>query len=157
MEKESLLIEPKRKHSRKDLFIMMLIGILFFASAELLFPILRPNRSHSIPFTNGFFFGISILFILYILSRKIYQLIELNYEKEELKIEYDTLFKSNCKIIIPFEKLEYEYKLIASRIGGKWTLSIWNDNKKVFTLEKSEYGFEKEKLDLIAEKLKELE
>ena len=136
---------------------MILIVILFFALAELLYPILKPNRSNSIPFTNGFFFVISTLVILYVLSRKIYQFIEIDFENQKLKLEYITLFKNHCERIISFEELEYEYKRIASRSGGKWTLKIWQNNKKVFCLEEGDFGFQKEKLDLLVEKLKELE
>lgn len=156
LKKEKYLIEPQRKHSRRDLFVMIGIGILLIASAELLYPVLKPNRSHSILFSNGFFFAISTLLILYVLSRKIYQSIEIDYENDKLKIEYITLFKNNCERIISFEELEYEYKKIASRSGGKWTLKIWQNNKKVFYLEEYDFGFEKEKLDLLVEKLKEL-
>jgi hypothetical protein len=157
LKNKNLLIEPERKHSRKDLFIMILIIISIFALAELLYPILKPNKSHSIPFTNGFFFVISLLMILYVFSRKIYQLIEIDYENQKLKFEYVTLFKNHCEKNISFEELEYEYKKIASRSGGKWTLKIWQNNKKVFCLEERDFGFEKEKLDLLVEKLKELE
>ncbi|MNJ90801.1 hypothetical protein D3C87_84410 [compost metagenome] len=157
MKKENLLIEPERKHTRKDLLIMILIGILFFVSAELLYPILKPYRSHSAPFTNGFFFAISALLIIYVLSRKIYHLIEIDYENNKLKIEYITLFNNDCESIIPFGELEYEYKKVASRSGGKWSLKIWKNKKKVLNLDEGDYGFEKEKLDLLVEKLKELE
>ena len=136
---------------------MILIGIVFFVSAELLFPILRPNRSHSIPFTNGFFFGISIIYIVYVLSRKIYQIIEIDYRNNKLTIEFITLLKNNCESIVSFEELEYDYKKVASRSGGKWTLKIWKNNKKVLNLEEGDFGFEKEKIDLLVEKLKELE
>ena len=136
---------------------MILIIISFFALAELLYPILKPNKSHSVPFTNGFFFIMSALMIPYVFSRKIYQLIEIDYENQKLKFEYITLFKNHCEKNISFEELEYEYKKIASRSGGKWTLKIWQNNKKVFCLEERDFGFEKEKLDLLVEKLKELE
>lgn len=95
--------------------------------------------------------------IPYVFSRKIYQLIEIDYENQKLKFEYITLFKNDCEKNISFEELEYEYKKIASRSGGKWTLKIWQNNKKVFCLEERDFGFEKEKLDLLVEKLKELE
>lgn len=157
MEKENVLIEPDKKHSRKDLFKMIIIGIFFLATAEFLYPILKPLKSHSAPFTDGFFFTISALLIIYFASRKIYHLIEIDYENNKLKIEYINLFKNNFKIIIPFQELEYEYKKVASRSGDKWTLKIWKNNRKVFNLEEGNYGFEKEKLDLLLEKLKELE
>jgi len=153
----NLLIEPERKHSRKDLFIMVLIGILFLATVELLYPILRPNRAYSVPFSNVFFFGMSTFLIIYVLSKKIYQIIEIDYDNNKLKIEYLTLFKNNCQKIILFDELEYEYKKIASRSGGNWTITIWQNDKKVFSLEEGDYGFEKEKIDLLVEKLKELE
>lgn len=155
--KENLFIEPERKYSRRDLFITILIAILMLVLAELLYSIVKPNRSHIILFTNFFFFSISILLILYILSLKIYQLIEIDYENEKLKIKYITLFKDHCEMIIPFEELEYEYKKIASRNGVKWTLKIRQNNKKVFCIKEYNFGFEKEKLDLLVEKLKELE
>jgi hypothetical protein len=154
---KSLIIEPNRKHTRKDLFVMILIGIAFFVSAELLAPVLRQNLKNKIPFTDGFFFGISIIYIVYVLSRKIYQIIEIDYENNKLRIEYITSFKKDCENIIQFEELEYEYKKIASRSGGKWTLKIWKNNKKTFNLEEGDYGFEKENIDLLVEKLKELE
>lgn len=154
---KNYLIEPERKHSRQDLFITILVGILLFVLAELLYPILKPNRSHSNPFTNGFFFAISTLLISYVLSRKIYQLIEIDYENQKLKIEYITLFKNHCQTNVTFEELEYEYKKKASRSGGRWTLILWQNNKKVFCLEEGDFGFEKEKLDLLVEKLKQLE
>ena len=157
MKKENLLIEPDRKHTRKDLFIMILIVIFFFATAEFLYPILKPFKSHSALFTNGFFFTISGLVIIYFLSRKIYHLIEIDYENNKLKIEYINLFNNDCESIIPFDELEYEYKKVASRSGGKWTLKIWKKNKKVLNLEEGNYGFEKEKLDLLVDNLKELE
>lgn len=109
---------------------MILIGISFFASAELLYPILKPYRSYSAPFTNGFFFAISVLLIIYVLSRKIYHLIEIDYENNKLKIEYINLLNNDCKSIIPFGELEYEYKKVASRSGGKWSLKIWKNKKK---------------------------
>lgn len=136
---------------------MILIGILFLALAELLYPILKPNRAHLIPFTNGFFFGMSTILIFYVLSRKIYQRIQIDYKNNTLNIEYVTLFKNNCERIISFEELEYEYKKIASRSGGKWTLKIWKNDKNVFSLEEGDYGFYKEKIDLLVEKLRELE
>lgn len=136
---------------------MIIIGITFLISAELLLPILRPYRSHSLPFSNGFFFGMSFLMIIYVLSRKVYQYIKIDYEKNTVEISYITLFKNNCITVIDFEKLEYNYKKIASRTGGKWKLKLWKDNKCVMNLEENDYGFEKEKLDLIVEKLKELE
>lgn len=136
---------------------MIVIGIFFMALVELLYLVLKPNKSHSIPFSNGLFFAISTLLTLYVLSRKIYHQIEIDYENDRLKIEYITLFKSNCEYVISFEELEYEYKKIASRSGGKWNLRIWQNNKKVFSLEEGGYGFEKEKIDLLVEKLKELE
>ncbi len=157
MKTENLLIEPTRKHSRKDLFLIIVIGILFFVSAELLFPILRPTRSYSLPFSNGFFLGISILMVIYVLSRRVYQSIELNHEKKLLKINYITFLKNDCQVAIPFEKLEYEYKIKPSRTGGKWVLRFWNENKRVFSIAAGDFGFEKEKLDLIVEKVKELE
>jgi hypothetical protein len=155
--KQNLVIEPDRKHSRKDLFIMILIGVFLFAAAEMLYPILKPFKSHSAPFTNGFFFVISALLIIYSLSRKIYHLIEIDYENNKLKIEYINLLKNECESIILFEELEYEYKKVASRSGGKWTLKIWKNNKKVLNLEEGDYGFGKEKLDLLVDNLKELE
>jgi hypothetical protein len=157
VKKENLLIEPERKHSRKDLFKMILIGIFFFATAEFLYPILKPFKSHSAPFTNGFFIALSALLIIYFASRKIYHLIEIDYENNNLIIEYINLFNNDCKSIIPFQELEYEYKKIPSRSGGKWTFKIWKNNKKVLNLEEGNYGFEKEKLDLLLEKLKELD
>ncbi|MDN3677314.1 hypothetical protein QWY90_08295 [Flavobacterium paronense] len=154
---ENIIIEPNRKHTRKDLFFMILIGIAFFVSAEFLAPVLRHNLRNKIPFADGFFFGISIIYIVYVLSRKIYQKIEIDYENNRLRIEYITLLKKDCENIIPFEELEYEYKKIASRSGGKWTLRIWKNNKKKLNLEERDYGFEKENIDLLVEKLKELE
>jgi hypothetical protein len=53
--------------------------------------------------------------------------------------------------------LKYEYKAKPSRTGRKVVLSIWNSNKKVFSIENEEWGFDKEKLDFIAEKLKDLQ
>ena len=157
MQNENLLIEPQRKRSRKDFFIATLVVLLFWASIELLYPILKPNRSHSIPFTNGFFFVISAVYVTFALSRKIYQKIQIDYENNKLIIGYITLFKNNCETIIPFEELEYGYEKIATKNGEKWTLQIWKKDKKVFSLEEGAYGFHKEKIDLLVEKFEEIE
>ncbi len=127
------------------------------ASAELLYPILKPNRSHSIPFTNGIFFIVSAVYISVALSEKIYQKIQIDYENNKLIIGYITLFKNNCETIIPFEELEYGYEKIATKNGEKWTLQIWKKDKKVFSLEEGDYGFHKEKIDLLVEKFEEIE
>ena len=105
MKKENLLIEPERKHSRKDLFKMILIGIFFFATAEFLYQILKPFKSHSAPFTDGFFFTISALLIIYFASRKIYHLIEIDYENNNLIIEYINLFKLASRNVIFFASI----------------------------------------------------
>lgn len=70
---------------------------------------------------------------------------------------YITLFKNNCQLVIPFENLEYNYSLILAKTTKTWTLNIWYNDKNVFTLEEGDSGFDKEALDMIAEKLKELE
>lgn len=157
MKNENLLIEPQRKRSRKDFFIATLVILLFLASIELLYPILKPNRSHSIPFTNGIFFVMSAVYITVALSGKIYQKIQIDYKNNKFIIGYITLFKNNCETIIPFEELEYEYKKIATKYGEKWTLKIWKNDKKVFSLEEGAYGFHKEKIDLLVEKFEEIE
>ncbi len=157
MKNENLLIEPERKRSRKDFFIATLFLLLILASAELLYPILKPNRSHSIPFTNGIFFIVSAVYITVALSEKIYQKIQIDYENNKLIIGYITLFKNNCETIIPFEELEYGYEKIATKNGEKWTLQIWKKDKKVFSLEEGDYGFHKEKIDLLVEKFEEIE
>jgi hypothetical protein len=153
---ENLIIEPSRKYSRNDSFVSILIGLVGFAFMELLSPYLIKNSSNKIPFTNSLFFAISTIYIVYVLSRKIYQIIEIDYKNNNLKIKYLTLFRKNCETNISFEELKYEYKKIASKFGGKWTLIIWKSDKKILNLEQGYYGFEKEKIDFLVEKLKEL-
>ncbi len=60
-------------------------------------------------------------------------------------------------MVVPFENLEYNYSLIRSKTTKTWTLNIWYNDKNVFTLAEGDSGFDKEILDMIAEKLKELE
>jgi hypothetical protein len=75
---ETYLIEPTKKHSRKNLFSSILIAVAMLAFTEIAYPILKPFRTHHIPFADGFFWVISFIVIIYFLSRKIYQSIEVN-------------------------------------------------------------------------------
>lgn len=147
MKKENLLIEPERKHTRKDLYGMILMGILIMAFIEIF---------HSTPFTNFFFYGILLIMVILILTRNIYQKFEIDYLNSRVNIEYITLFKSNCERMVPFDELHYEYRKIASRSGAKWTLKLWQNDKKVLSLVEGDWGFNKEKIDLLVEKLEEL-
>jgi hypothetical protein len=74
-----------------------------------------------------------------------------------LTIKYLILFKNNCEKNISFKELEYNYKKTTSRSGGKWTLSLWQNNKRIATVKEDEYGFSKDKLDFLVEKLSELD
>jgi hypothetical protein len=157
LKKENLIIHPTKKQSFKDSFVKIWYALLFFAFAELITPFLNPTKNYPTPFT-GYTFGlISIVLIVYVLSQKIYQVIEIDYEKETFTVRYITLFKNDCQIVIPFEQLEYNYSLIISKTSKTWTLNIWHNDKNVFTLQDGDSGFDKEILDMIAEKLKELE
>ena len=157
MKKENLLIQPTEKRSFKDSFVMIGCGLLFLASAELITPFLNPTKIYPKPFTGSVFWIMSLVLIVYVLSKKIYQVIEFDYEKETFTATYTTLFKNNCQLVVPFENLEYNYSLILARTTKIWTLNIWYNDKNVFTLEESNSGFDKEILDMIVEKLKELE
>lgn len=157
MQKENLLIQPTEKRSFKDSFVRMWYILLFAAFAELIFPIFETKRNYHAPFSGSFFWVVLMLLIVAVLSQKIYQVIEFDYEKEAFVATYITLFKNNCQLVIPFENLEYNYSLILAKTTKTWTLNIWYNDKNVFTLEEGDSGFDKEALDMIAEKLKELE
>jgi hypothetical protein len=157
MKKENLLIHPTEKRSFKDSFVMIWYALLFFAFAELIFPIFETKRNYHAPFSGSFFWVMLMLVIVVVLSQKIYQVIEFDYEKETFVATYTTLFKNNCQMVVPFEKLAYNYSLIIAKTTKIWTLNIWYNDKNVFTLAEGDSGFDKETLDMIAEKLKELE
>jgi hypothetical protein len=157
MQKENLLIRPTEKRSFKDSFVRIWYGLLFLASAELITPFLNPTKNYPKPFTGSVFWIMSLVLIVYVLSQKIYQVIEFDYEKEAFVATYITLFKNNCQLVVPFEKLEYNYSLILAKTTKIWTLNIWYNDKNVLTLAEGDSGFDKEILDMIAEKLKELE
>ncbi len=157
MQKENLLIHPTEKRSFKDSFVMMWYALIILAFIELLLPTYEHRRFYYAPFSGSFFWVILMLLIVAVLSQKIYQVIEFDYEKEAFVATYTTLFKNNCQMVVPFENLEYNYSLILAKTTKIWTLNIWYNDKNVFTLAEGDSGFDKEILDIIAEKLKELE
>ena len=157
MEKNKHLITPKRKHSRTDLLISTLGFILFLAFVELISPIIRPNRSASILFLNAGFIGLSIFAIVYFLSRNIYQEFEIDFIKKLFIIRYKNLIKNKGEKAISFIDLKYNYKQVAGfRTGVYWALSIIENDRTVVTLKDGDYGFSKDKFDVIVDNFNKL-
>lgn len=150
---------PKKRSTRIEYLEMTIFMFSFLIIISLLGPALRPRVFSHTSFNYTVFIIIGSIYLILILTEKIYYSIEINYEKKEIEILYLTLFKNNCKINIPFEKLKFEYKktLTSSRSGTKkWALKMWNVNKLVFEIKERDNGFEKKKLDEIFEYLSKI-
>jgi hypothetical protein len=155
--KENVFLLPIREYSKFDSLKSILFGIILFGLIEILHPFIKSNQNFSISFRLFFFISLMIGIIIYELFKRIYQSIEIDYEKKEIIIFYITWFKASNSFSVPFEKLSHTYKIIPSRSFNKnWTLKIWNEDLIVLSLSRGRNGFEKEKLDLFAQKLDEI-
>ena len=155
--KNNLIFSPKKGSTRIE-YLEMTFGIIgFLIIISLIGPILKPKTFNESSSNHAFFIVMGSIYMIFNLTRKIYNSVEINYEKKEVEILYLTLFKNNCKINIPFEKLKFEYKTHISGTTKKWTLKMWSVNKLVFKIKQGDNGFKKEKLDEIFEHLSKIE
>ncbi|EKT4550764.1 hypothetical protein JE952_002420 [Flavobacterium psychrophilum] len=155
----NLIFSAKKEVSRIEYLkrSILTIGLMMFF--YIVTPILE-HRTSNPKFSLFFCIAFGAIALIDTLTDKIYYSIKINYEKKEIEIMYLSLFKNNCKINIPFEKLKFEYlnSLTSSRSATKkWTLKMWCLNKLVFEIKQSKNGFEKEQLDEIFEHLSKIE
>ena len=137
---------------KRSLYIIA--GVIF---VHFLYILKFSNRdtSTSLIWTIDIIIGGGLL--IWTLTSRIIKQIRFNYNEQNITIHYLTLFEIDKTIKISFDSLNYRFDKEPSRHQPKkYSLKLFNNNRKRFTIETNRDGFSQETLEDIFKHLYEI-
>ena len=101
--------------------------------------------------------GIGCMFLIWTLTTKIITQLQLDVTNQKFIIFYLTVFSSDEKIEVPLESLSLKFeKNFARYQHDRWTLTFFNNTKKVLSIDTSKNGFTKESLEDLVKQIESI-
>jgi hypothetical protein len=95
--------------------------------------------------------------LIWVLTSIIVKQIQLDYQQQKFTVHYMTVFTDNKTLIVPFRSLTFSFdKEPTKHQPKKWTLRVFKDNRKVFSIETNQYGFSQGTLEDLSKYLGEI-
>ena len=95
--------------------------------------------------------------LIWTLTSKIVKQVQLDYKKQIFTALYLTVFSDKNELIIPFHLLSFKFDKEPTRHQPKkWTLRIYNNKMKVFSIETNRNGFSQATIEDLVKHLNEI-